>query len=144
MLDYDKEKQGPRDPFRRQPLAAIRYLDGNYPVHIREQISKRVADADRHRQIVLCKSCEPFVADGQLQRLGRTRLCDYAVDPVKVCTDRVRERWQDHAEDERDEDAGESPRSKSILGRSVQDFAPAVAALSDEWEMVLCLEHASC
>ena len=144
MLDCDEEKQGPYDEVRRQPLAALRYLEENYPAEICQQILERVADADRRRHIVLCKSCEPFVQDGQLQRPTRTRLCDYAVDPVRACADRVRERWHDHTEDESDEDAGDPRQSEYVLGRSVQDFAPAVAALSDGEEMVLALVHPLC
>ena len=103
-----------------------------------------MADADRKRYVVLCRSCEPYVEDGVLQNPERTRLCDYAVDPVEVCGERVRERWQDHTADVRDEAAGAPPQREYILGRSIQDFASAVAALNDGEEMVLSLVHPLC
>ena len=119
MLDYDGERQGPYDETLRLPLAALRYLEENYPEVEREAILQRVADADRKRHIVLCKSCEPFVQDGVLQRPERTRLCDYAVDPVKASGKDVRERWQDHQEEESDEDTIEPHPRDYVLGLSI-------------------------
>jgi len=52
-------------------------------------------------------------------------------------------RWQDHqpCDDDSANDAqGEHPRDY-VLGLSVQEFAPAVALLSDSEEMVLALIH---
>ena len=108
-----------------------------------EEILDQVADYERGRQIVLCNSCEPFISNGKLQVTvndsspSRTRLCDYAVDPVvAISAEKARERWQDHSGSfEQSEFANASP-SGYVLGRSVHQFAPAIAALNDGEEMV--------
>ncbi len=111
----------------------------------------RVANRDRGRRVVLCKSCQPFVSkDGSLKVIAQdedtssTRLCDYAVDPVTVSAEAQRERWQDHSAVEDKDASGRSHQHEYVLGRSIQEFAPAVAALSDSEEMVLALVHPLC
>ena len=108
-----------------------------------EEILAQLADPERGRQIVLCKSCEPFISNGKLQVTvndsspSQTRLCDYAVDPVvAVSADNARERWQDHTGSFEDSELADVPASAYVLGRSVHQFAPAIAALNDGEEMV--------
>ena len=143
-LDFSSLKHRARDPACRwQPEIALRYLRANYPADVVERIVNRSADHERGRLLVLCLSCEPFVKDDKLQvsargeHESRTRLCDYSVDPVSVSEDQVRERWQDHTVDfEQLQGSGDLPSSGYVLGRSLHDFAPAVAALTDCEEMV--------
>ena len=143
MLDYDIPTDNHCD--------AQRFLRKNYPAEVCERILDRIEDAKRKRSIVLCKSCAPFVSkEGSLrvvahgEEASMTRLCDYTVDPVKASADVVRERWQDHTPDEVQENVAEGDPSTYILGRSISDFAPAIAALSDGEEMVLALVHPLC
>ena len=128
------------------PQIASSYLRANYPAEVMEEILAQLADPERGRQIVLCKSCEPFIRNGKLQVTPNvssdhdsfeTRLCDYAVDPVvAVSADNARERWQDHAGSFEDSELADVPASGYVLGRSVHQFAPAIAALNDGEEMV--------
>ena len=111
----------------------------------------RVANRDRGRHVVLRKSCQPFVSkDGSLKVIAQdedtsgTRLCDYAVDPVTASAEAQRERWQDHSAVEDKDASARSHQHEYVLGRSIQEFAPAVAALSDGEEMVLALVHPWC
>ena len=143
QLEFDADKHRECDSARPwQPEIAMRYLRSTYPGDVMEEILDQLADPDRDRQIVLCKSCEPFVRDGKLQvsidqsSPSQTRLCDYAVDPVVVATDNVRERWQDHTGSMEDGEFAVPPRSGYVLGRSVHQFAPAIAVLNDGEEMV--------
>ena len=108
-----------------------------------EEILAQLADPERGRQIVLCKSCEPFISDGKLQVTlndsspSPTRLGDYAVDPVVLKSDdHVRERWQDDTGIFEECELANVPVSGYVLGRSVHQFAPAIAALNDGEEMV--------
>ena len=152
QLDFDVDKDLKRDSDRPWlPENALSYLRSNYPGEAMEEILAQVADPERGRRIVLCKSCEPFISNGKLQvasneslRDGvafasgsQTRLCDYAVDPVvAVSIDRVRERWQDHNESFQESGFAKVDSSRYVLGRSVHQFAPAIAALNDGEEMV--------
>ena len=143
-LVFDVLQHQARDPACLwQPEIALRYLRSNYPSDVAEQILNRLADPERGRLVVLCLSCEPFVGDGKLQvsargqHSSRARVCDYAVDPVVVSADGVHERWQDHTLDEHVRATGDVPPSGYVLGRSVHEFAPAVAALTDCEEMVV-------
>ena len=144
-LAFNALKHHARDSVRNQPEIALRYLQANYPPDVVQGILDRVADHERGRQIVLCLSCEPFVTDDVLQVRARgdlesrTRLCDYDVDPVVVTSDRVHERWQDHSVDEQLRLHGDVASSAFVLGRSLHEFAPAVAALTDCEEMVACV-----
>ena len=111
----------------------------------------RVANRDRGRRVVLCKSCQPFVSeDGRLKVIAQnkdkssTRLCDYAVDPVTASAGAHRERWHDHTTVEDEDASGRSDQDGYVLGRSIQEFAPAIAALTDGEEMVLALVHPLC
>ena len=108
-----------------------------------EDILARLTDPERGSQIVLCKSCEPFISNGKLQVAvndsspPQTRLCDYAVDPVvAVSAENARERWQDHVGSLEESELADVPSSAYVLGRSVHQFAPAIAALNDGEEMV--------
>ena len=114
---------------------AYRYLKSNYPPSVADSITSRLVDAEWKRNVVVCKMCLPDidVDTGNLKVPSCTRTCDYVVDPVTVTSAQMqRERWQEHeGEHERIED----PRAY-ILGLSVEEFAPAVALLSDSEEMV--------
>ena len=55
---------------------------------------------------------------------------------VAVSIDRVRERWQDHNESFQESGFAKVDSSRYVLGRSVHQFAPAIAALNDGEEMV--------
>ena len=144
-LDFNALKHHSRDRVRNQPEIALHYLRANYPPDVVEQIADRLADHERGRLLVLCLSCEPFVAEDKLQVRprgeleSRTRVCDYDVDPVVVTSSGPHERWQDHTVDEQLRGHGAAvPSSAYVLGRSLHEFAPAVAALTDYEEMVAC------
>ena len=149
MLNYDKlthqiETDG-------QPDLALVYLQRNYPPATRREIMDRIANRDRGRRVVLCKSCLPFVSeDGSLKVIAEgedksiTRLCDYAVDPVTASAGAHRERWHDHTTVAVEDSSGRSDQDGYVLGRSIQEFAPAIAALTDGEEMVLALVHPLC
>ena len=143
QLEFHVEKHREGDPLRPWlPEIAMRYLRSIYPDEVIEKIVAQLAEPERGRQIVLCKSCEPFFRNGKLQvsehdsRPSQTRLCDYVVDPVLVASGNVYERWQDHTGNMEDGEFADSPSSDYVLGRSVHEFAPAVAALNDGEEMV--------
>ena len=142
-MEFDVEKHRQCDSGRPWlPVIVLHYLSSNYPAVVIEEILSQLVDVDRGRSVVLCHSCEPFVRNDKLQvsahdeKEARTRLCDYAVDPVVAIPGNVWERWQEHTGSMEDGNMGDPPSSCYILGRSVQQFAPAVAALSDGEEMV--------
>ena len=148
MLDFDVLKHQLRDPACRwQPKIACRFLSSNYPPDVVEQILNGHADPDRRRLVVLRLSCEPFVRDGKLhvsahgENSSRARLCDYAVDPVVASPHAVRERWRDHTADAEEQGSDHARQSGYVLGRSVHEFAPAVAALTDSEELVAPENH---
>ena len=152
QLEFDVDKHLERDAARVWlPEIALSYLRSSFPVDVMEEILEKLADPEQGRQIVLCKSCEPFISNGKLQvtpndsSVSQTRLCDYAVDPVvAVSAQDARERWQDHTGSLEESELADVPSSGYVLGRSVHQFAPAIAALSDEEEMVTtCHEFAS-
>ena len=127
--------------------AARKYLERNYPMDVCEVIWARLVDATWNRDVVICKSCTPHVEDGVLQTPSEIRLCDYAVDPVLAMTNddsqtlsAVRERWQDHELDEAPLVPSDHPGSY-VLGRSVEEFASAIALLTDHEEMAIALVH---
>ena len=144
QLEFDVDKHLERDSARSWlPEIALSYLRSNYPAEVMEEILAQVAVPERGRQIVLCKSCEPFISNGKMQVTvndsgpSRTRLCDYAVDPVvAVSAERARERWQDHSGSFEESELANVPSSGYVLGRSVHQFAPDIAALNDGEEMV--------
>ena len=144
QLDFDVDKHVERDSARPWlPEIVLSYLRSNFPDEVMEEIIAQLAVLERGRQIVLCKSCEPFISNGKWQvtlkgsRLPQTRLCDYAVDPVvAVSAENARERWQDHTGRFEDSEPADVPSSGYVLGRSVHQFAPAIAALNDGEEMV--------
>ena len=142
-MEFDVEKHRQCDSDRPWlPVIVLHYLSSNYPAVVIEEILSQLVDVDRGRSVVLCHSCEPFVRNDKLQvsahdeKEARTRLCDYAVDPVVAIPGNVWERWQEHNGSMEDGDMADPPSSCYVLGRSVQQFAPAVAALSDGEEMV--------
>ena len=138
--------------------AALSFLERNYPEDVRERIIARLVDNVWKRDVTICSSCEPHIKDNLLTTLAAPiRLCDYAVDPVYTQTPVseesqalpvVYERWQDHASTS-DQDDAELDQSSSqvlihrqlVIGRSVEDFASAVALLTDHEEMVIALVH---
>ena len=138
--------------------AAFSFLERNYPEDVRETIIARLVDNVWKRDVTICSSCEPHIQDNLLTTLAAPiRLCDYAVDPVYTQTPVseesqalpvVYERWQDHASTS-DQDDAELDQSSSqvlihrqlVIGRSVEDFASAVALLTDHEEMVIALVH---
>ena len=135
QVDFDVKKHQERD--------VKKYLQANYPEDIAKEILDRVGDLERGRQIVLCRSCEPFIKKGKLQAAindsdpSQTRLCDYAVDPVvAVSAVRMWERWQDHNGSFEESDLANAPSSCYVLGRSLHQFAEPIAALNDGEEMV--------
>ena len=70
------------------------------------------------------------------------RLCDYLVDPIYSTAstegpDVAHERFEGISSPSSASDAGIS----HVIGLSIEQFAPAVAALSDHEEMVLALVH---
>ena len=151
MLDFDILKHQSRDPACRwQPEIAFRFLSSNYPPDVVQQILNGHADPDRSRLAVVRLSCGPFVTNGKLhvsthgENSSRARLCDYVVDPVVTSPHGVRGRWkdhtadawQDHTADAEEQGSGHAWRSAYVLGRSVHEFAPAVAALTDCEELV--------
>jgi hypothetical protein len=101
------------------------------------------------RDVTICKSCVPHIKDDVLVAASEIRLCDYAVDPVFTMVadesqtlSAMHERWQDHEMDSGDESSGKLNAPQTcILGRSIDDFAPAVALLTDHEEMVIALVH---
>ena len=119
------------------------YLRSNFPAQVMEEVLAQLSEPERGRQIVLCKSCEPFIRNGKLQVAvndsspSQTRLCDYAVDPVVAFSGKsLRERWQDHSGSVEESQLDDVSSSAYVLGRSVHQFAPAIAALNDGEEMV--------
>ena len=70
------------------------------------------------------------------ERQPQILFCDYAVGPVVVTPDSVWERRQDHTGSMSNGDIANPPSSCYVLGRSVHQFAPAVAASSDGEETV--------
>ena len=151
MLDYHVLKHRPRDSACRwQPEIVSRFLSSNSPPDVVEQILNGHAGPDRRGLVVLRLSCEPFVRDGKLHvsahgdKSSRARLCDYGVDPLVKSPHSVRERWQehtadawqDHTADAEEQGSDHARQSGYVLGRSVHEFAPAVAALTDCEELV--------
>ena len=70
------------------------------------------------------------------------RLCDYLVDPIYLTANTqgpaiAHERFEGISSPSSASDAGIS----HVIGLSIEQFAPAVAALSDHEEMVLALVH---
>lgn len=110
-----------------------------------------LVDASLKRDVVICAACSPHIEGHKLTTPTSVRLCDYVVDPIcEQDADQalpvVTERWQSHiacAEDEDGVAALPDPErpSTSVLGLPLQDFAAALAALTDQEEIVLSLIH---
>jgi len=120
------------------------YLAANNPPAECEAITNRLLCGDRKRSVTICTECQKHVGDDMVISApqGEMRLCDYVVDPA-WCSERPSGPAIAH---ERHEGAL-PPGSASgevcsrVLGHSVEDFASAVAALTDHEEMVLALVH---
>ena len=88
---------------------------------------------------------------GQLKAVACTRLCDFCVDPVTVHSaveDQALpvdygqyERCHDHNLESEQRPALIADPTAYVLGLSIDEFAGAVAALSDSEELVLALVH---
>jgi hypothetical protein len=134
---------------------ARNFLEHNYAPAVCETIWAQLvrpdhdADRDWDRDVTICRSCSPHVEDGKLLGASEIRLCDYAVDPVFTMIDddgqtlsAMHERWEDHGTDVDDVAACTTEHLRTrILGLSIDDFAPAVALLTDHEEMVIALVH---
>ena len=123
---------------------ACRYLTANYPEDEVNRITQRLVCESRKRSVTICCDCEKYVSEDM--RLpppqGDMRLCDYVVDPLSVAPNSqglqvARERFEGLSSPNSVSDAGLS----TVLGLSIAEFAPAVAALTDHEEMVLALVH---
>ena len=152
QVDFDPSKHQEHDSVRRWlPKIVLTYLQANYPDEIVKEILHRLDVMERGRQIVLCRSCEPFVKKGKLQVAindsdpFQTRLCDYAVDPVvALSAERMWERWQDHNGSFEESDLADAPSECYVLGRSLHQFAEPIAALNDGEEMVNTMHGIAC
>ena len=150
-----------------QDVAAREYVRENFSPQYAHKLLFRLVDPDIGRDICICRSCSPHVKNHKLQPSSGTRLCDYAVDPVKWWTAGddeavlMQERHQ-HESNEKYEDpmisgedapgapvadrALDSPLvhptvTAQVLGFPVHEFAEAVFSLTDSEEMVLALVH---
>ena len=100
------------------------------------------------RDVVICAACAPNMYNDCLREPQDVRLCDYAVDPLVVSSSTAGqtlsvcyEKWHDHDPDSAPSMDGPVDMRSYVLGRSVEDFASPVAALTDHEEMVLALVH---
>ncbi len=119
------------------------YLEANYDPLECAAVMARLLCAERKRSVTICTECQKHVPENLVipAPQGEMRHCDYVVDPV-WCSEMHGRPAVTH---ERFEGAclpssasGEVlPGSASgevwwrVLGRSVEEFAPAVAALTD-------------
>ena len=121
---------------------AMRYLEVNYNSDTVKLFETNLVSENRKRSITICSECLPLVDDDQSLHPapGSLRFCDHVVDPVYTEVEPggtvPRERFSG-ANCSQDGVASISP----VLGLSVEQLAPAVAALSDQEEMVLALVH---
>ncbi len=128
---------------------AVLYLENHNPSSLAASIEARLTDVAWRRDVIICTTCiqEVDLETGKLKPPVGPRMCDYNVDPVTAqsALDGTAspdaygqyERWQDH---QQEQVIQEDPRAY-VLGQSVEEFACAVAALSDSEEMVLALVH---
>ena len=96
------------------------------------------------RSVTICGECGEYVGKDLLlpPPQDEMRLCDYLVDPIYSTAstegpDVTHERFEGTASPSSASDVGIS----HVIGLSIEQFAPAVAALSDHEEMVLALVH---
>ena len=113
--------------------------------------AKWEAQSAVHDSVTICQTCAKEATEDDRLKHPTTpaRLCDYAVDPVLFqhsvqqssgqALPALKERWHDH-DGASSEQHIVDPRD-CVLGLSIEEFAPAVAALSDSEEMVLALIH---
>ena len=125
--------------------SAHAFLQHNYDPACVKEILGRLEEPSQKRTPIVCTACSPHVENDRLCCAGSVRLCDYVIDPLfsaDICEALpvVSERWHVHAKAEAPQLDGERARTV-VLGRAIQDFAPAVAQLTDQEEMVLCLVH---
>ena len=141
-------KKGVVNQWRLQAAGSVEeacgYLAANYRPVDCAAITSRLLCADRQRSVTICKECQEHVGDDMVipAPQGEMRLCDYVVDPV-WCSARPSGPAVAHERFEGALPPGTASGEvcSHVLGRSVEEFAPAVAALTDHEEMVLALVH---
>ena len=128
------------------------YLAANYPSADCDAIAGRLSCPERKRALTICADCISCVGHDNAVSApaGDMRVCDYVVDPVWCSTGVsgpavAHERFEGApppgpASGEPHDPADRAGYSR-ILGRSVEEFAHPVAALTDHEEMVLGLVH---
>ena len=126
------------------PEDACSYLSANYPEHEVNRIIERLVSESSKRSVTICGECGEYAGEDLLlpPPQDEMRLCDYLVDPIYSTAstqgpDVVHERFEGISSPSSASDAGTS----HVIGLSIEQFAPAVAALSDHEEMVLALVH---
>ena len=72
-----------------QDEAAVAFIHQNYPEETARQLLSSLVDIALGRGVCICKSCQPHVEQGHLQRYVpsvhlQPRFCDYVVDPCHV------------------------------------------------------------
>ena len=105
---------------------AYSYLSAKYPEQEVDRIIERLGSASSKRSVTICGACETHAGEDLLlsAQQDEMRLYDYLVDPIYSTASTAC-------------DAGIS----RVIGLSIEQFAPAVAALTDHEEMVLALVH---
>ena len=105
---------------------------------------ERLVSESRKRSATICGECGEHVGEDLLlpPPQDEMRLCDYLVDPIYSTAstqgpDVAHERFEGISSPSSASDA----RISHVIGLSIEEFAPAVAALSDHEEMVLALVH---
>ena len=124
--------------------AARQFLAANYSPDVCAAVLARAHSPGRRRSVAICHGCQGHVGnDGTLAPAGdEMRMCDYVVDPVR-CSLGVtgREVALERFEGVVPPGSASDSNFRSVLGLSVSEFAPALAALTDHEEMVLALVH---
>ena len=137
-----------------QDEAAVAFIHQNYPEETARQLLSSLVDTALGRGVCICKSCQPHVEQGHLQRYVpsvhlQPRLCDYVVDPCHVIPVIDNAGTSTYVATERFEEwcsgaaapASDSVDSVPVLGLGLHVFAEPIAALTDSEEMVLALIH---
>ena len=120
------------------------YLYANYPEQEAHRIIQRLLSGSDKRSVTICAECGKYVNEDLVlpPPQDEMRLCDFVVDPIYTTAstqgpDVAHERFEERSLPSSASGAGIS----HVIGLSVEQFAPAVAALSDHEEMVLALVH---
>ena len=121
------------------PEDACSYLSANYPEQAVNRIIERLVCESSKRSVTICGECGQYVGEDLLlpPPQDEMRLCDYLVDPIYSTAstegpDVAHERFEGISSPSSASDAGIS----HVIGLSIEQFAPAVAALSDHLEEV--------